>query len=213
MTFGWLFDVYPLGNKMIIWIKQENGDNVRLEDNGWSHSIYVASNNYTDLLKSIQKDESIRSLIKECQFTSSCCYEGIIDVTKSSIMKLTLLDPTKALTLARKIETLESSKFGKYRIYNVNLLPTQSYFYEHNIFPLALCKVDNHFSNLRWLNKDSVWSADYKIPDFKTISLTLNLSKEAKIPRYTDKIDSIYIRQIGEEEEQKEEELYEIHSE
>ena len=49
-------------------------------------------------------------------------------------MKLTLLDPTKALALARKIETLESSKFGKYRIYNVDLLPTQSSFYEHNIF-------------------------------------------------------------------------------
>jgi DNA polymerase I len=211
MTSGWVFDIYPLNNKMIIWIKQENGNTVRLEDKGWSHSIYVVPDSYTDLLKSIQKDESIRSIIKECQFTSSC-YERIIDATKSSVLKLTLLDPTKALTLARKIETLESSKFGKYRIYNVDLLPTQSYLYEHNIFPLALCKVDNHFSKLRWLNKDSVWSADYKIPDFKTISLTLNLRKEAKIPRYTDKIDSISIRQIG-EEEQKEEELCEIQSE
>jgi DNA polymerase, archaea type len=76
-----------------------------------------------------------------------------------------------------------------------------------------LCKVDNPLSKLRWLNKDSIWSANYKIPDFKTISLTLNLRKEAKIPRYTDKIDSISIRQIGEEEEQKEEEELEIQSE
>jgi DNA polymerase-2 len=208
MTSGWLFDAYPLNNNMIIWIKQENGNTIRLEDNSWSHSIYVASdnnNNYTDLLISIQKDESIRSLIKECQFTSSCYYERIIDVTKSSVLKLTLLDPTKALTLARKIEALVDDKFGKYRLYNVDLLPAQSYLYEHNIFPLALCEVhNNHCSKLRWLNKDSVWSANYKIPDFKAIHLTLNLRKEAKIPRYTDKIDSISLRQIGGEEQQEE---------
>jgi DNA polymerase, archaea type len=63
---------------------------------------------------------------------------------------------------------------------DVDLLPTQSYLYEHNIFPLALCEIDNHCSKLRWINKDSVWSADYKIPDFKAIHLTLNLRKEAK---------------------------------
>lgn len=55
MTTGWLFDTHPLDNKMICWIKQENGNTIRLEDKRWSHSIYVASDNYTDLLKLIQK--------------------------------------------------------------------------------------------------------------------------------------------------------------
>jgi DNA polymerase, archaea type len=52
MTSGWLFDLYPIDNKMVFWIKQENGKTIRLEDNSWSHSIYVASdcNSY---LKSI----------------------------------------------------------------------------------------------------------------------------------------------------------------
>jgi DNA polymerase, archaea type len=123
----------------------------------------------------------VRSLIKECQFISSCYYGRVIDTTKSNVLKLTLLDSTKALTLARKIEALaDGSKFGKYRLYNVDLLPIQSYLYKHNIFPLALCEIDNHCSKLRWLNKDSVWYADYKIPDFKAIHLTLNLRKGAK---------------------------------
>jgi DNA polymerase-2 len=97
------------------------------------------------------------------------------------------------LTLARKIETLD----GRYRVYNVDIPPAQSYLYEHNIFPLAFCEFDNnnHCSKLRWINKDSVWSTDYKIPDFKAIHLTLNLRKEGKIPRYTDRIDSISIKQ------------------
>src|SRR5919197_686170 len=87
-----------------------------------------------------------------------------------------------------------SSKFVKYRIYNVDLLPAQSYLYEHDIFPLAFCEVHNDCSKLTWHNKDSVWSPDYKIPDFKTIHLTVNLKKEGKIPRYTDRIDSISIK-------------------
>jgi len=30
MTSGWLFDAYPLGNKMIFWIKQENGKHYKI---------------------------------------------------------------------------------------------------------------------------------------------------------------------------------------
>jgi hypothetical protein len=79
MTSGWLFDAYPLDNKMIFWIKQEDGNVIRLEDNNWSHSIYVAADNndYTDLLKSIQEEK----LIKEHDFTLH--YERINDTKKS----------------------------------------------------------------------------------------------------------------------------------
>jgi DNA polymerase, archaea type len=207
MISGWLFDAYPLDNKMIFWIKQENGNTIRLEDNSWSHSIYVVSdnnnNNYTDLLKSIQYDD----LVKGYEFESR--YERIIDGIKADALKLNLADSTKALTLARKIETLKSSKFGMYRLYNVDLLPAQSYFYEHNIFPLAFCEVDNHCSKLTWLNRDNVWSADYKIPNFKTIHLTVKLRKEARIPRYADRIDSISIKQQLRREEEQDEQICE----
>jgi DNA polymerase elongation subunit (family B) len=113
------------------------------------------------------------------------------------------------LTLARKIETLD----GGCRVYNVDILPAQSYLYEHNVFPIAFCEVDNHCSKLRWLNKDSVWSTDYKLPYFKAIRLTVNVRKETKIPGYTDKIDSICIvqEQLGEEEKH-EEQSFEIQS-
>jgi DNA polymerase-2 len=137
MISGLLFDAYPIDNKMIFWIKQENGKNtIRQEDSGWGHSIYVVSdnnNNCVELLNSIQEEDE--QLIKEYEFTFR--YERIIDTKQTKTLKLTLLDSIKALTLARRIETFGKSKFGKYRIYNVDLLPAQSYFYEHDIFPLA----------------------------------------------------------------------------
>ena len=124
MTSGWLFDAYPLDNKMIFWIKQEDGNIIRLEDNNWNYSVYVASDNndYAYILKSIQDDEK---LIKEYDFALR--YEGINDTKQSKILKLTLLDFTRASTLARKIETLDV----KCRVYNVGIPPAQSYFYEH----------------------------------------------------------------------------------
>ena len=49
MISGWLFDAYSSEDKMVFWIKQQNGNTIRLEDNGWSHSIYVASDDKSDL--------------------------------------------------------------------------------------------------------------------------------------------------------------------
>jgi DNA polymerase, archaea type len=169
MTSGWLFDLYPLDNKMVFWIKQkENGKTIRLEDNNWSHPIYVASDCNSDLksiVDSIERNDendSIASLVKDYEFVSR--YEKITDGTKSNVLKLKLTDSTKALTLARKIEAIDSNHgFGKYRLYNVDLLPAQSYFYEHGIFPLAFGEVHNDSSKLRWLNKDSIWSTNYKL--------------------------------------------------
>jgi DNA polymerase-2 len=125
---------------------------------------------------------SIRGKTQQRGYEFASRYERIIDVTNSYILKLNLVDSTKVLALARKIETLENCKFGKYRLYNVDIPPAQSYFYEHDIFPLAFCEVGNinHCSKLRWLNKDSVWSTNYKTPDFKAIHLTVNVRKDAK---------------------------------
>src|SRR5919198_2800489 len=153
MISGWLFDIYPLDNKMIFWIKQENGSTDRLEDSNWSHSIYVASDDnlyLKSIIDCIVDGSNVEtSLVKDYEFTSR--YEIITDGTKSDVLRLMLADSTKALTLARRIEMLgggsdngNNSKFGKYRIYNVDLLPAQSYFYEHDIFPLAFCEIHSH---------------------------------------------------------------------
>jgi DNA polymerase, archaea type len=233
---GWLFDTYPLKDKMIIWMKLRNENNddnntaVRLEDN-WSHSIYVASDNKSDLkslIDKIHRDESdIASLVKDYELTSR--YERITDSTITEVLKLTLSDSTKALALVSKIETLTddcNNKFGRLRFYNVDLLPAQSYFYEHDIFPLAFCEVyesHGHSKKLKWIMKDSVLSPDYKMPTFRTIHISLDIRKEGKMPRYSDRIHSISItpQQVGregkEEEEEEEEatddESFEIQSE
>src|SRR5690242_3017877 len=215
MISGWLFDAYPLEDKMVFWIKQQNGNTIRLEDNGWSHSIYVASDdksNLKSIVNEVQQNNNnnISSLVKDYEFISR--YEKITNNNKSDVLKLILYDSTKALTLAKRIEAINgNSEFGKLRLYNVDLAPEQSYFYEHDIFPLAFCEVQScgnsvddynnntstSHSKLKWVIKDNVWSLDYKLPDFKTVCLNVNLKKkEGKIGKYTDRIESIIINHL-----------------
>ena len=195
---GWLFDIYPLADKMVVWIKQENGSTTRLEDN-WSHSIYVVASRV--VLKSFITDikekcnDSIFRLIRECKFTHR--YEKIIDNMKRDVLKLTLSDSNRALDLAKYIEKI-GAKFGKLRVYNADLPPAQAYLYEHDLFPLVFCKVTVQSSNkskskLNWENKDNVWSTHYKVPEFKIIHMSVKQKKASAIPRYSDRISSISI--------------------
>ncbi|HEU4467988.1 MAG TPA: hypothetical protein VFR61_02985 [Nitrososphaeraceae archaeon] len=136
MISGWLFDAYTLNGNMIFWIKRDNSAaTIRVEDKSWNHKIYVASDMF--LLKSLIENNEILSMIKEYHFPSR--YELITDSKRSQVLELELKDSTYSLKLAKKIEQM--GKFGQFRLYNVDILPEQSYFYEHNIFPLMECKV------------------------------------------------------------------------
>jgi DNA polymerase-2 len=183
---GWLFDAYPQGDKMVFWIKREDGRTIRLEEN-WSHSIYVAADNKEELMPLTKDDDAA---IKEYEFAKK--YEKITDNCKSEVLKLTLSDSAQRETLAKRI--MLSGRFGQFRLYNVDLLPAQAYFYEHDLFPLAFCKVAASKDELFSL-QDDVWSLDYTLPKLKTIHLRVKPEKqERRLPKFTDEIESISIK-------------------
>jgi DNA polymerase-2 len=205
MLSGWLFDSYALADKMVFWIKQQNGTTVRLEDKTCNASIYVTSDDKSDLYSILNSnDQKIISLIKDHEFISR--YEKITDGRKHDVLKLTLSDSTKGPILAQRIEQLCASGniLNKLRFYNVDLSPEQFYFYENDIFPLAFSKIGNNSnptqdSKLSWVLKDNVWSTDYKVPDFRSIYLKLKFRKEGKIQRYSDRISSIILSRNNKE--------------
>lgn len=191
MISGWLFDAYVLNGNMIFWIKKSNSSTtIRVEDKSWNHKIYVASDMF--LLKSVIENNEILSMIKEYHFPSR--YELITDTNRSQVLELELKDSTYSLKLAKKIERM--GRFGQFRLYNIDILPEQSYFYEHDIFPLMECKVDVSNSKLNWMgNEDNVWSTEYELPLFNNINLKVYPKvKEGKIPRFTDSIASVTIQ-------------------
>ena len=191
MISGWLFDAYALNGSMIFWIKKDNSSTtIRVEDKSWNHKIYVASEK--SLLKSVIENNEILSMVKEYHFISK--YELITDTKKSQVLELELKDPTYSLKLAKKIEKM--GRFGQSRLYNVDILPEQSYFYEHDVFPLMKCKVHVSNSTLNWIdNEDDVWSTEYELPLFNNIHLKVYPKiKEGMIPRFSDVIALVSIQ-------------------
>src|SRR5579884_1589189 len=165
---------------MVFWIKkEEDGTNVRRVDNNWSHSIYVASDDKQELASlPFRKDIRVSSFIKRHRIVQK--YERITDGHPSDVLKLTLSDSAMAQALAKQI--MLHGRFGQFRLYNVDVMPAQSYFYEHGIFPLALCEtkvssINSSMDALSWLCNDDVWALDYRLPEFKSVHLSIKTRK------------------------------------
>lgn len=195
MFSGWLFDAYAKNDKMVFWIRQTNGDTIRLEDD-WSHPIYVAADDEL-LFEEILASEDIAKHILGSEIVQK--YENLTDSVESFVLQLRLKNSNSAAMVASKIE--KKFRFGEIRLYNVDVLPAQTYFYEHGIFPTCYCHINEKKSGLDWDVRDDVWSTNYKLPQFDNVHLMV-FPKVAQgtIPRYTDRIDRIEIQKYYDNE-------------
>jgi DNA polymerase-2 len=179
---------------MIFWIRLKNfQDNkkryIRIEEK-WQNYFYVASDNISKLEQLVQND-NILSSISSYEFVKR--YETIIDTKKSIVLKLSM--DGKNLKLANTIEKMNG--YQDCRLYNVDLIPEQKYFFDHDIFPLGLFEVTDDNSVLLWEAKnDDIWSTDYHLPYFKKIHIKLNFPK-GKIIKLEDELNSISIVQYN----------------
>ena len=194
MNEGWVFDVYPVQERMILWIKGKNNAIIRLEDLDRHYSLYVAANDRSELF-SIFEEEQITEAVESSEFVLR--YERTSDIVKSTVLRLSLKEATKAPIVARQIESF-GKKFGRFRLYNVDLLPAQYYFYEKDLFPLAFCYFDSKQLSSNIKLKDNICLTDYQVPYFKSIHLMFNLKKEGKIAKPADRISSILIQLANE---------------
>lgn len=183
MISGWLFDVYPLNDKIILWIK--NKKTHRIEIN-WTPSVYVASNTRYKLDK-LWKNSQIKSLIKNHEWTKKI--EKAYDLNESTVLKLSLKNSFDLLKLGKIIEGLD--EFGVYRLYNVDVPPAQTFMYENDLFPLGKYDLDK-----KWIPQSDIAETNYKLPSFTKINLQVNAEPTGKIPKFTDSIKSIQINDV-----------------
>ena len=105
-------------------------------------------------------------------------------------------DSLQILTLARRIEKL-STRFGHYRLYNVDISPEQSFLYEKDLYPLGLYNIEKATSEDSALTKiyrvindknDNIDSFDYIIPNFRFLSFELISEKKSIKNDFNDQI-------------------------
>ena len=176
---------------MICWLKTQDGKAIRVQDT-WSHSIYVAADS-RQALERLSNNLAVQHYAQNRTFVRR--YERIKDDQYSTVLKLTLKDSKNALALANTIEDID---FDSYRLYNVDIVPPQAYFYEHDLYPLAKCTVEQKAGKLAWQFKDDLQETDYELPDFRVANLSVSMKQEARLPRFTDKIDTITVKTASE---------------
>ena len=191
MITGWLFDIYPLNDKIVLWFK--NKKTYRIEKQ-WTASLYVASDSKTKLEK-LQRTSKILSLVKK--YTWEKRFEKVFDTKKSKTLKLSLKNSSHLLSLAKTIEELDV--FGTYRLYNVDVPPAQAFMYENDLFPLGKYKIEKYC-----MPQSKIEETNYKLPMFTKINLQVNAKTKRKIPQFEDKLKSIQINDTTLESESEE---------
>ncbi len=168
---------------MVVWLKLENDEAVRLVDR-WSPSIFIGTDNKSDFdvpLQTLHHDFAWTRVVQK--------RERVTDAGPSKVVEAKLNDAKKAQQVAARIERL--GPFGTFRLYNADVPPGQSYLYERDLFPLAFCEVEQEGSRLKWELKDDVWNYDYTLPNLRKVKLEVQVAKEGKLARFADRIDSI----------------------
>jgi DNA polymerase elongation subunit (family B) len=185
---GWILDLYPgRPGEMVVWLKLENGGTRRLVDR-WSPSIFVASDSRADLARLAESDD-VRNYGAFARFVHK--RERLTDPGTSEVLEVCMLDAARMMELARRIE--RASSFGGLRIYNCDVPPAQSYLYELDLFPTALCEVEESRDGLSWKLLDSTSAYDYDLPPLSTLKVDLSVKKSGVIATPGDPIESIML--------------------
>ncbi|MGQ0795664.1 MAG: DNA polymerase domain-containing protein [Nitrosopumilaceae archaeon] len=179
MKTGWLFDVYPLHDRIILWIKNKKTFRIEKE---WTPFLYVASSKHK--LDALLKNQRILEFVKYIEWVDRI--EKVSDLNTSKVLKLTVKDSSYLVRLAKTIEGVDS--FGIYRLYNVDIPPEQTYLYEHDLYPLAKYEIQD-----TWKELSDIEETDYKLPAFSKIRLKVNARNTQKLATFSDKIKSIQI--------------------
>jgi len=187
---GWLLDLYP-GNpgEMVVWLKLENGRTVRMTDS-WAPSIFVATDDMSNLAVPLQVAGPDLAWTRKVTK-----YEKVTDTGESMVVEARLKDARRIRQVAGRIEAM--GPFGRFRLYNVDVPQNQSYLYEHDIFPLAHCEVYQTGRRLEWDLLDDVMAYDYALPPLTSLKIDVEVAREGRIPRFTDRIDQITLERNG----------------
>ncbi len=186
---GWILDAYPSDQgEIAVWIITENGKRICLTDK-FQPKIYASSKNeqIEPLISRLYKNQDI------AKWRFAFKYAQPTDAEKSKVLELSLKDCRKIGSLTNSI--LRIGDYIKFQISNCDLRGDRAYFFDHDIFPLALVEVKNEQSKLQYNLLDSVTSTDYAIPPFRKMELEVEIAKAGKIPKFEDPIAAMTVIQ------------------
>jgi len=162
---GWLFDVYPAAEGMVLWIIAEDGRRLRLTD-PFHPSFYFEG-------PSIESRNAVLHLSREKTPVTARHVERseFFSGRAIPVVQVTVHDPTEYVGIVKRLVRIGD----RLQFYNCDIDLSQLYFYERNLFPLALCSVDRtETETIQTIQAlDSPWDPDYSLPPLRSMHLRL----------------------------------------
>jgi DNA polymerase elongation subunit (family B) len=155
---GWLFDAYPDGEGIRLWVVTPEGENRTCVD-PWSPCFYVAGGPFP--LERALKDKRFPVLCRRVE------REEIFSGRALSVVEVRV-PPVRLSPLVKELKDLG------FTLYNGDVHPVQAYFYERGLFPLARAEFSAEEGRLRdFTVRDDPWALDYPLPPLRTVHMSL----------------------------------------
>ncbi|UCF60296.1 MAG: hypothetical protein JSV37_11085 [Anaerolineaceae bacterium] len=163
-TFGWLFDVYPSGDGMTVWLIDEQGQSYALRDT-FAPSFYAHG-----------PREELRAV---CQMLRA--RHAPVTLRRTERLDLFLDRPLEVLEVSVRIPSMLTRLFRQtadYRpdltYYDADIPLPQRYALARGVFPLAYCHVDHRDGLIERIEAlDSPWEIDYKLPPLRVMAMRM----------------------------------------
>jgi DNA polymerase-2 len=168
---GWLFDVYPAQTTIVVWLYQEDGTLLRLED-PFRPRLYARGR--PDDLQALARATLRTRVCSRCTLTRQREFWSGELVT---VLALEVADYQMFPQLLRRLPEFES----RVTFYNCDLPLPQYYLYCRKLFPFGQCEVEHDGCTIaRIRGRDSSAERHYVIPSLRP--LMLQLTQDPLIP-------------------------------
>jgi DNA polymerase elongation subunit (family B) len=161
---GWLFDVYPLRDVMVVWLYQDDGTLLRLED-PFRPQLYAHGR--PDDLQQLARVALRSGMARRCLLTHG---QEFWSGETVRVLSLEVADYATLPQLLRHLPRFED----RLRFYNCDLPLPQYYLYGRGLFPFGRCTVVHEGGVLRQIRAcETGMERDYALPSLRILELTL----------------------------------------
>jgi DNA polymerase-2 len=163
-SHGWLFDVYPLRDVMVVWLYQDDGRLLRLED---SFRPRLYARGPRDALRRLARAALGTGMCSRCFLTNE---QEFWSGEMVSVVALEVVDYTRLPRLVRRLPEFEH----RLTFYNCDLPLAQYYLYSRGLFPFGRCAIEHEGETILQIRVCETDAArDYPIPDLRILELQL----------------------------------------
>jgi DNA polymerase-2 len=163
---GWIFDLYPSPQGMMLWLIEANQKRHRLTDR-FTPAFYVRG--LPESLKRLEQALQKFAANVACRFTER---RDLWENRAVPVLEVTVARPTQFSSWVRWVHRFDS----RLLLFDSDLMLESLYCWRHSVFPLARVEAEADASgNILALEcRDDAWSLDYEIPPLAVMRMRIS---------------------------------------